>query len=259
MKIFPIVANLFFRPQKAFQLLLDHPKSFWWLVLLFAMVVFVSKTIIANNLELQKLDGMYSTDVITDESGVMVEDSNGAMAPMPVDGVTPVTAESSPLAMLLPIVATIFIVLIASLIWATFLHITTVMAGGNNTFKQMLAMVSLSWLPAIVKNILQIVVMLVSGKPVTAEGLENLVGANQMLSEGIPGVGGVLSLGEQILQEFLKHVNIFTLWFLFLLVVGTAVTGKLKRRSALWVAILCWAVIMLIKLIPILVISSIGF
>ncbi|HUN24388.1 MAG TPA: YIP1 family protein [Anaerolineales bacterium] len=264
MKIFSIFANLFFRPRKAFQLLLDYPKSFWWLVLVLAMVVFAGKAALQSNLQMTgEMVADSNTVPSTEESGAVGGETgellpnSGEMTQTPVDGMS--SNGNSLLFGAISIIIPVVITLLATLIWSTFLHITAIMAGGSNTFRQMLAMVSLVWLPSIVKSILQIGVMFVSGKPVTAEGLEHLVGASQMASDGLTNIGGALSLGEQIMQEFLKNINVFTLWFLFLLVVGTAVTGKIKSRTALWVVVLCWAVIMLMKLIPILVVSSIGF
>jgi hypothetical protein len=114
------------------------------------------------------------------------------------------------------------------LIRAGVLHLGSAVLGGRAEFRQTFRMAAWTTVPNLVRSLLGIMVMLISG---------NLV------SPGLAaGLGADGPISQPVLYAFLSMIDIFTLWSLVLVAVGVAQTAQLDTIKSIIVTAIWWVV-----------------
>lgn len=111
--------------------------------------------------------------------------------------------------------------------------------GGEGTYKQALSTTLYAWVPLVLFGILVSVVVMARGTfdPTTAA---TLVKSNPAF---------LVDMKEQpILFSLLSNFDVFTIWTLFLLVVGFSTLSKSSRAKAAMIVIGLWAAFVVVKL-----------
>jgi hypothetical protein len=99
------------------------------------------------------------------------------------------------------------------------LHLASTLLGGRGTLSSALNTAAWASLPFALRDILRIVYMMVTGHPILSAGLSGFVTGTE---------GGAL-----FFANLLKHVDIFLLWQIFLLVLGLSIADNLPRGKAI--------------------------
>lgn len=141
------------------------------------------------------------------------------------------------LTMVMPSVTGIIGMAIGWLVWAGGLHLLSVMLGGNSQFGAMWAGVVWSYMPIALRNALQTVVVLVSGEPITNQGLSGLLAQERSITELIATPP---SAGRLALQSLLAQIDVFTIWNIVLLFIAVMTIARLSRRKALGITLGVW-------------------
>jgi hypothetical protein len=119
------------------------------------------------------------------------------------------------------------------------------LSGGEGAWNGVFAVGVWSMFPYFVRDLLQSAYTLTQGALVKYQGLSMLA-----------ATGGWLENSPRLVQALLGQVDLFALWHLLLLTAGLAVACKLGRGKAFGLALLTWAVILAIKLLPALLGAS---
>jgi len=133
-----------------------------------------------------------------------------------------------------PLLALLFAAIAAVVLWGTINFIF----GGQATFGQVFAVWFYGTLPLLLTSILAIVSLL-AGLDKDAFNLSNPVGTN---------IGFYLpSETPQWLLKFATSIDVVWLWALFLVGIGLAIVGKVKRSSGLIAVFGWWLLLLVIK------------
>ncbi len=145
--------------------------------------------------------------------------------------------------------------LIAWLAWAGLLYLATTFLGQNGAhFGGFFAMVAWSWMPFVVRNVIQAVYTAVTHDPIYNQGLSGLVLDHAPLP---PAVGFRSYVpparGAQVLSALLARVDVYTVWNLALLVLGVTALARLSRAKATIGTLVIWVLFALLGLLPALI------
>jgi len=111
------------------------------------------------------------------------------------------------------------------------LHLLSTLLGGRGSQASALNVVAWSSLPYALRDVLRAIYMLIVKHTVTSPGLSGFITSTQ-------GAAGFLA-------NLLKHVDLFLIWYVLLLVLGMAIFDSLTRSKA-WVTVL---VVILVSLL----------
>ncbi len=133
------------------------------------------------------------------------------------------------------------------LVWAGALHLMGTMVGGNNSFGQMFRAVVWSWLPLLLRSILQVIFIASTGEIIKNPGLSGLVSLPQpALGEFVAPPG----TGQLALQSFLAQIDLFQIWNLIVLIVVVIATARLSPRKAMVITLIVWILLTLVRMLP---------
>jgi len=107
-----------------------------------------------------------------------------------------------------------------------------------------------TWLPYVLRGLLQTVYILASGQTIANPGLSGLVLENRPIREMVVAPP---SPGQTLLAALLSRVDLFLIWNLILLVIGVTVVTRLPRRKAVLVTLGVWVLLTAVSLLPALV------
>lgn len=248
--------NLFIRPTHAFRQLAEKQTRWTWL---FVLAAILSNILLVLALQHSKSLAVGVGFVMEDPTAAMGGTQPGMImgegAVMPGENPSQLGITESPLVMVWRWANALLAPLVLTFLWTSLLHTSTVLAGGSNTFRQMIGLIHVSWITAIVRNLVQALAMLVTGKVIQAQGLAGLV-QNTIVASDFGETP--LSMGAQVGRLLLSQIDLYAVWFFVLLVLGTAVMGRVKKRTALLVVVLSFSLLILLKIVPVLVRSAIG-
>jgi hypothetical protein len=111
------------------------------------------------------------------------------------------------------------------------LHLLSTLLGGRGSQASTLNVVAWSSLPYAVRDLLRVVYMAIVKHTVASPGLSGFISSTQ-------GAAGFLA-------NFLKHADLFLLWYVILLVIGISIFDSLSRSKA-WLTVL---VVVLVSLL----------
>jgi hypothetical protein len=148
-----------------------------------------------------------------------------------------------------PSVLAVFGLIISWLAWSGALHLLGTILGGSNSFRQMLSMVVWSWLPYILRSLVQIISIVTTGKISEHPGLSFLVATDRSIGEIIAAPPPTSQI---LLQSFLGQVDLFLIWNLVLLVLGVMITARISGKKAFLITSLVWILFTAVTQIPVL-------
>jgi hypothetical protein len=123
------------------------------------------------------------------------------------------------------------------------IHLFSLGLGGRNRFSQIFSMVVWTWVPLLMRSLLQTLSIAFSGTLPTHQGLAAYLAAlGQPLPAGTP---------YALLSQ--TQLDLFALWNLMLLALGVLIITELSRAKALLVAAGYWALATGLSLVPTLV------
>lgn len=131
--------------------------------------------------------------------------------------------------------------LIGLLIIAGVLLLAFRLFGGEGDFKQAFSVVCYASIPSIIKGLLMLIIIVAKGGIIPAQGLATLVRTNL----GFLVDYKANPMGFALLSSF----DIFSIWYLALLIIGFAYVSRLSRVKSAVIIISLWIVVLLIKLI----------
>jgi hypothetical protein len=111
--------------------------------------------------------------------------------------------------------------------------------GGEGTYKQAFSATLYAWMPMLLAGIVGTVVVLVRGGLIDPQAMQTLVKSNPAF---------LVDIKEQpILFSLLSSLDIFTIWYLILLVIGFAALSRLSKTKVAVIVISLWLVTVVIK------------
>lgn len=138
-------------------------------------------------------------------------------------------------------------VLTTVLFWALFagvLYFVGLVSGGETTYGQVFAVIAWSWIPYILRDLVQAVYIAVTGQLLQYSGLSALVATGDQLKDGANYVFGLLS-----------QMDVFLLWHLVLIGLGVSALNRFGRLKTLFIVAVYLLVVLGVALIPILIAS----
>jgi hypothetical protein len=139
---------------------------------------------------------------------------------------------------------------VAWLAWSGMLYLGLVLLGQTGVgFGSVWTLVLWTWLPHAVRGIVQSVAMALVHRPIYNQGLSGLVVDNtppppMTFHHVIP------TTNQLALASLLSRVDVYLVWQLVLIVMGTTALTRLSRRRAMAVILGIWLALTLISLVP---------
>jgi hypothetical protein len=113
--------------------------------------------------------------------------------------------------------------------------------GGEGDFKQAFSVTCYSSMPGVIKGILMVIILLVKGGTVPAQGLATLVRSN---------LGFLVDYkANPIAFTLASSFDIFSIWYLILMIIGFAYLAKVSKVKSGVIIISLWVLVLLLKLI----------
>ena len=139
------------------------------------------------------------------------------------------------------IVGGLVVVAVMWLVWAGVLYFLGLVAGGEANFAQSFAILTWSWLPYALRNLVLAAYVAYSGKMINL-GLSFLVATGDQAKDTANWLYGLLS-----------QFDLFYLWHLILVIVGLAAVGRFSKTKATIVGLIYLTVTTALSLAPTLV------
>ena len=235
------------RPRATLEYLREHGRRTWWLPALLAALLIVLPVVVAAPITARQARESFlaAQEQLGERSGgeMSAEDQAQMEQAMSITASPLITA-------VFPAVGSVFGRVVGWLAWAGALYLAGLALGGRSSFGQMFRTVVWTWLPYVLRGLLQTVYILASGQTITHPGLSGLVQEDRPLGEMIVTPP---SPGQTILASFLSQIDLFLVWNLVLLLVGVMVVTRLPRRKAMLLTFGIWVLMTALSLIPALV------
>lgn len=224
--------DILVRPVDTLSYLRDHPQRIWLAPVILAVLLVVAQGLvtipIANRPSAERLDAQ--------------------LAQMPAQGRAQIQARMVRGASLALLAATTLItgaigLCVRWLFRAGAIHLFSLRLGGRNRFDQVFSMVVWTWVPLLVRSLLQTFNIAFSGTVPTHRGL-----AAYLAALGQPLPGGVQ---YTLLSE--AQADLFALWNLMLLGAGVLIVSELSRVRALLATVSYWVLATALSPVPSLV------
>ncbi len=244
---FRLLWGIVARPRATLEHLSESGRRTWWLPATLAVVMLILPILVAAPIATRQ-----TREAVLAAQEQMREQWGEAMAGQDEAQIEQaMSVASSPLiTVVFPSIGGAIGLGVGWLIWAGALHLAGMVFGGRPSFGAMFRMVVWAWIPYTVRGLLQTVYILTTGQLIANPGLSGLVAENRPISEMIVAPP---STGQLLLQAFLSRIDLFLLWNLALLAVGTMVTARLPRRRAVLITLGVWVILTALAMIPALV------
>jgi hypothetical protein len=216
-----ILTGIAIRPRATFEGLREVKRGHWWLVFLITVAAVILYTAISASVMSRATQGfIQSSGVGAGEASV---------------GVPQVTRTASVLmTVVVPLVSGVITILAGYAFRSLIVFGTSLILGGTATFKQIFRMAAWTTLPLALRRIVQTVaVASTQGRIVSGlSGALTVVEANQL----------------PFLNTLLGQIDIYVVWSMILLGIGTAITAKLSKGKSL-VAVLAYLALAVVGLL----------
>jgi hypothetical protein len=126
-------------------------------------------------------------------------------------------------------------------------HFGSMAMGGSSTWGPTFATVAWSMLPFFVRDLLQTAYLLLRKQLIEHAGLSFLVASGDWLRDS-----------RNMLYAALGRADLFVIWHLVLLALGLSIATKVSRGKAAVLAIIIWALVLAVSLIPVLLGRAFG-
>ncbi|MEA2166329.1 MAG: hypothetical protein QOK37_4456 [Thermoanaerobaculia bacterium] len=135
-----------------------------------------------------------------------------------------------------PVLSAIGLLIIAGVLLLAFR-----LFGGEGDFKQAFSVTCYSSMPGVIKGIVMIIIILVKGGTFPAQTLATLVRSN---------LGFLVDYkANPIAFALLSSFDIFSIWYLVLMIIGFAYLARVSKVKSAVIIISLWIVVLLFKLI----------
>ncbi|MEJ2748318.1 MAG: YIP1 family protein [Anaerolineae bacterium] len=249
---FHLLIGILIRPRATLTAVKENGRRTWLIMAGIAVVLVMLPPIVSGPItarqsaeafqQAQAQFGNQASSGITTSGGAEGSGTVAAQAPAFI---------SSPIfTTVIPAIGKVIGLIIGWLLWSGALHLLGSMAGGRNTFGQMMQTVVWAWVPFGIRSIVQTVYIAATGQLIAHPGLSGFVASPQP-AEGV--LFTPPSTGQLVLQSLLGRIDIYMFWNLGLLLIGIMVMGQLPRRKALGILLIIWAIFTLLSLAPSLV------
>jgi len=135
-----------------------------------------------------------------------------------------------------PVIGAIFLLIIAGILLLAFR-----LFGGEGDFKQAFSVVCYASVPTILKSILTMIIIMARGGMIPAQTLATVVRSNP---------GFLVNYKTQPMAfALLGSLDLFTIWYLVLLIIGFAYVSRFSKAKSAAIIISLWILATLVKLI----------
>jgi hypothetical protein len=235
------------RPRSTLEYLSQHGGRTWWVPAILAVLLLLFSIIVAAPITArQAREAVQATQEQLRErlgTGVSAEQQAQIEQSMSV-------AASPLITVAFPAITGVIGRVVGWLVWAGALYLVAMALGGRSTFGQMFHIVVWTWLPYVLRSLIQTIYILATGQLIANPGLSALAGETRPVAEMLSAPPG---LGQTLLKAFLSKLDLFLVWNLVLVVVGVAVVTHLPRRKAVLVTLGVWLLLTALSLLPVLV------
>ncbi|MCX7855067.1 MAG: YIP1 family protein [Anaerolineae bacterium] len=231
------------RPRATFWYLNENGRRLWWLPALIAVVMVILPIVVGSPIRAR----------LAREAVAEVQAQMGEMlsAEQKQQMEQAQQIASSPLVItVFPSITGILGLVVGWLAWAGALYLVGMVVGGHASFGRLFRMVVWAWIPYALRGFLQTLYILFTGQLIAYPGLSGLVADNRPVGEMLKAP---LTTGQMLVSSFLGRIDLFLLWNLALLVVGTMVVTRLSGRKATALVLGIWLLFTLIALVPTLI------
>jgi hypothetical protein len=224
-----VLLDLLLKPRRAFAEAFDDMRnnSRAWLIVELALIAL---TMLAAYLNTSALSQMVASIA---PPGVVNQSAPVGVSP-PQEFAPP---QPSPAVFILPAVMSAIPLVIGWLIWSVCMQVGSVLIGGRASFGQLFRVVVLSQLPLAIRSAIQAIALSLGARPIQRSGFAGFA----------PQEPGALNA---LLQSLLGAVDLFQIWSLVLLVIGSAVVAKITNRKAATLVIVIGLLIILLSSLP---------
>lgn len=213
--------KVIFKPSKVFEWVGESPN--WWMpAILLILITIVMAVVSASPGAEQALKQLQ-------ENGDQMPPEALAQAKQMIN---------SPIAIMISVVWSSFVVLIAILVQSMLLHLGASMFGGRARFAIGIATVAYASMPIALQHIIQSVYMVATGK-IAAAGLSTLLPKEYINTP---------------LAALLGRIDIFSMWAIVLLIIGFSTTYRISKGKAATISIGYWS----LGTIVVVVLAAIG-
>ena len=232
------------RPRVTLEYLKERGGRAWWVPALLAALLLVVPILVVAPITAQQ-----TREAILATQEQMEEQQGAELSAEQRDQMTSIAA--SPLiTVVFPVAAGVVGLVVGWLVWSGGLYLVGMALGGRSTFGGMLRMVVWTWIPYVLRGLLQTVYILATGQVVANPGLSGLVQDSSRVGEMTFASPG---LGQMLLAGFLSRIDLFLVWNLALLVTGVMVVTRLPRRKAVLATLVVWLLLTALGLTPALI------
>lgn len=227
------------RPRQGFAAIAERSGRAWILMALLGLGLVTLPAIVSGPIQARQIRETFESQ---DFQGALPP---GAETPQDFD---PASVAASPIiTIVFPAVGAAVTLLVGWVVRSGALHLIGSLAGGSNSFLQMVRTVIWAWVPYGLRSLLQTVYIGVTGTLIENPGLSGFVQTGPPPES--PFAVAPPSTGTLALRAFLQQIDLFLFWNLALLVIGVAVVAKLPRRKALGIVLAVWALFMLLRIV----------
>ena len=223
--VFARIAGVLFAPAETFQDIARRPDILGPLLVIL-LIGYVCTALVMPKLDMSSINA---------QQAEQMRKQNPNMGEEQIAQMEKITAATSKIfGWLGPIFGLVWYAIIAGALLLAFR-----LFGGQGTYKQAFSATLYAWMPLVLFSIISAIVITARGSfdPTTAA---TLVKSNPAF---------LVDMKEQpVLFSLLSSFDIFTLWTVFLLIVGFAALAKTSKAKAAVIVLSLWAVVIVIKL-----------
>jgi len=224
---FDWLLQLFFKPKETLKAILDEPKPNWQTPLLSLAVIGIIEVVVAG--PIKKLAIQMGTNLPPGFQYYSPDQQQQFMQAQ--------ASQTSPLFLyVFPILGVMLGILITWFLLRSLLHLSLTLAGSRG--KSLLSGNLTAWstMPLILRSIVRIIAMLATKSAISVKGLSALV-------NGSTGLG-------QFASTFLALIDIFFIWQVILILIGSGKISNLPRLKAWGVSAVAILILLLLETLP---------
>lgn len=221
--------GIFAHPAHALTYLRDHPQRSWLAPLILAILL-----IVAQGLVTAPIAAQMAADRLEEQLAQMPADQRAQFEGRLAQGPNLTLLAGTAL------VTGLIGLIVRWLFRAGVIHLFSLGLGGRNRFNQVFSMVAWTWMPFLIRSLLQTLNIAFSGTLPTHRGLSAYLAA----------IGSPLPTGTQYVLLSQVDMDLFVLWNLALLGLGVLIVTGLPRIKALLVTAGYWVLATGLSLIP---------
>jgi hypothetical protein len=245
------ILQLFIHPKQTTAAILQNNKSGWWLPMLITTLLILMAAVVQHQMVNQAAQA--NTPIIdpmalsSDMSGKQLGGGGGGdvvvMGSGPVDGMTPegmpAAVGESPLKFGLNLVGRLAGFWMVWLILSIILHIGLMIGGGNVPQRAIFNLAAWTSLAIAVRCVIQILFMLISGKPILGDGLSGMAAENTFMAFVLGGL------------------DVYLVWQFVLIFIGLHQANNLSKRKLSGLIAMNGLLVLLLAALPPFVINRI--